>query len=211
MNRTPFVIGVAGGSGSGKTTLAFNLKDAIENSIILSHDYYYCDNRDIPFEERVKLNYDHPNAFETNLMIEHLKKLKSGQAIDRPEYSFVTHTRLEETVRIEPVPVIIVEGLLIFENLELSELMDIKIFVEADDDIRFIRRLSRDIQERGRSMDSVINQYLGTVKPMHDQFIQPTKKYADIIVPKGGNNEVALHMIIDRIHALLNATTKNNI
>ncbi|MGB5823376.1 MAG: uridine kinase [Proteocatella sp.] len=201
---TPFVIGVAGGSGSGKTTLANNLKDSILNSIILSHDFYYRDNRDIPFEERVQLNYDHPKAFETDLMVSDLKKLKAGIAIERPEYSFVTHTRLEETIHVEPAPIIIVEGLLIFEDRNLADLMDIKIFVEADDDIRFIRRLTRDVKERGRSLDSVINQYLTTVKPMHDEFIQPTKKYADIIVPKGGNNTVALHMIIDRINAVLN-------
>lgn len=202
--NTPFVIGVAGGSGSGKTTLANNLKDSILNSIILSHDFYYKDNRDIPFEERVQLNYDHPRAFETDLMVSDLKKLKAGMPIERPEYSFVTHTRLEETVSVLPSPIIIVEGLLIFEDRDLADLMDIKIFVEADDDIRFIRRLTRDVKERGRSLDSVINQYLTTVKPMHDEFIQPTKKYADIIVPKGGNNTVALHMIIDRVNAVLN-------
>ena len=201
---TPFVIGVAGGSGSGKTTLANNLKDSILNSIIISHDFYYKDNRDIPFEERVQLNYDHPNAFDTQLMVEHLKQLKKGLAIQRPEYSFVTHTRLEETVTVNPAPIIIVEGLLIFEDKDLADLMDIKIFVEADDDIRFIRRLTRDVQERGRSIDSVINQYLTTVKPMHDEFIQPTKKYADIFVPRGRNNTVALHMIIDRVNAILN-------
>ncbi|MGL5256439.1 MAG: uridine kinase [Proteocatella sp.] len=201
--NTPFVIGVAGGSGSGKTTLANNLKDSILNSIILSHDFYYKDNRDISFEERVQLNYDHPNAFDTDLMVAQLKQLKNGQPIQRPEYSFVTHTRLEETVTVNPAPIIIVEGLLIFEDKDLADLMDIKIFVEADDDIRFIRRLTRDVQERGRSIDSVINQYLTTVKPMHDEFIQPTKKYADIIVPRGGNNTVALHMIIDRVNAIL--------
>lgn len=207
--NTPFVIGVAGGSGSGKTTLANNLKDSILNSIILSHDFYYKDNRDISFEERVQLNYDHPSAFETELMVAQLKQLKSGKAIQRPEYSFVTHTRVEETVNVNPAPIIIVEGLLIFEDKALAELMDIKIFVEADDDIRFIRRLTRDVQERGRSIDSVINQYLTTVKPMHDEFIQPTKKYADIIVPRGGNNTVALHMIIDRVNAILNHHSKN--
>lgn len=207
--NTPFVIGVAGGSGSGKTTLANNLKDSILNSIILSHDFYYKDNRDISFEERVQLNYDHPSAFETELMVAQLKQLKAGKSIQRPEYSFVTHTRLEETVTVNPAPIIIVEGLLIFEDKDLAELMDIKIFVEADDDIRFIRRLSRDVQERGRSIDSVINQYLTTVKPMHDEFIQPTKKYADIIVPRGGNNTVALHMIIDRVNAILNHHSKN--
>ncbi len=180
-----------------------NLNLAIPNSIILSHDFYYKDNKDIPFEERLKLNYDHPSAFDTARMIEDLKKLRAFQPIERPDYSFITYTRLESTVRIEPAPVIIVEGLLIFENRSLSELMDIKIFVESDDDIRFIRRLLRDVQKRGRTLESVIEQYLATVKPMYDQFIEPTKRYADIIVPRGGKNEVALSMILARIHAEL--------
>ncbi|MDO5063030.1 MAG: uridine kinase [Peptostreptococcaceae bacterium] len=204
MNTTPLIIGVAGGSGSGKTTLAKNLNLAIPNSIILSHDFYYKDNRDIPFEERVKMNYDHPNAFDTERMVEDLKKLKASQAIDRPEYSFITYTRLDETVHIEPAPVIIVEGLLIFDCPQLMELMDIKIFVESDDDIRFIRRLMRDVQQRGRTLESVVEQYLSTVKPMFDQFIEPTKRHADIIVPRGGKNEVALSMILARIRSVLN-------
>lgn len=204
MNTTPLIIGVAGGSGSGKTTLAKNLNLAIPNSIILSHDFYYKDNRDIPFEERIKMNYDHPNAFDTERMVEDLKKLKANQAIDRPEYSFITYTRLNETVYIEPAPVIIVEGLLIFDCPQLMELMDIKIFVESDDDIRFIRRLMRDVQQRGRTLESVVEQYLSTVKPMFDQFIEPTKRHADIIVPRGGKNEVALSMILARIRSVLN-------
>lgn len=204
MNTTPLIIGVAGGSGSGKTTLAKNLNLAIPNSIILSHDFYYKDNRDIPFEERIKMNYDHPNAFDTERMVEDLKKLKANQAIDRPEYSFITYTRLNETVHIEPAPVIIVEGLLIFDCPQLMELMDIKIFVESDDDIRFIRRLMRDVQQRGRTLESVVEQYLSTVKPMFDQFIEPTKRHADIIVPRGGKNEVALSMILARIRSVLN-------
>lgn len=204
MNTTPLIIGVAGGSGSGKTTLAKNLNLAIPNSIILSHDFYYKDNRDIPFEERIKMNYDHPNAFDTERMVEDLKKLKANQVIDRPEYSFITYTRLNETVHIEPAPVIIVEGLLIFDCPQLMELMDIKIFVESDDDIRFIRRLMRDVQQRGRTLESVVEQYLSTVKPMFDQFIEPTKRHADIIVPRGGKNEVALSMILARIRSVLN-------
>lgn len=203
MKTTPLIIGVAGGSGSGKTTLAKNLHLAIPDSVILSHDFYYKDNREIPFEERVKMNYDHPNAFDTELMIRDLKKLKAGHSIDRPEYSFITYTRLEETVRIDPAPVIIVEGLLIFDHAQLLELMDIKIFVESDDDIRFIRRLMRDVKKRGRTLDSVVEQYLSTVKPMFDQFIEPTKRHADIIVPRGGKNAVALDMILARIRSVL--------
>jgi uridine kinase len=212
MNCSPFVIGVAGGTGSGKTTLATKLKKAIPNdSIILSHDFYYRDNRNIPYEERTKLNYDHPNAFETNLLIEDIKTLKSGNAIDHPEYSFVTHTRTSSTVHMEPTPVIIVEGILIFENKELLDLMDIKVFVDTDADIRLIRRLTRDVKERGRSLDSVIDQYMNTVKPMHEQFVEPSKKNADVIIPQGGENLVALHMLIDRINALINHTTENYI
>lgn len=203
MQRTPLIIGVAGGSGSGKTTLAQNLNDAIPNSIILSHDFYYKDNSGIPFEERVAINYDHPNAFDTDLMIEDLKKLKNFEPIDRPEYSFMIHTRLEDTVRVEPYPVIIVEGLLIFDDPELLNLMDIKIFVDSDDDIRFIRRMLRDVQQRGRTVESVVEQYLQTVKPMYSQFIEPTKRHADIIVPRGGKNAVALNMILARIQSEL--------
>ncbi len=204
MNNSPLIIGVAGGSGSGKTTLAKNLNLAIPNSVILSHDFYYKDNRDISFEERLKMNYDHPNAFDTQRMVEDLRKLKNNEAIERPEYSFITYTRLDETVRIEPAPVIIVEGLLIFDSPELLELMDIKIFVESDADIRFIRRMMRDVKNRGRTVDSVVEQYLSTVKPMFDQFIEPTKRYADIIVPRGGKNEVALSMILARIRSTIN-------
>ncbi len=212
MNCSPFVIGVAGGTGSGKTTLVTKLQQAIAGeAVVLSHDFYYCDNTDIPFEERIKMNYDHPNAFDTDLMIEDVKKLKNGQAIDRPQYSFVTYTRTGETVHVEPSPVIIVEGILIFENRDLLNMMDIKVFVDTDADIRLIRRLTRDVKERGRSLDSVINQYMNTVKPMHEQFVEPSKKNADIIIPEGGENMVALHMLIDRINALLNNTTENGI
>ncbi len=212
MNCSPFVIGVAGGTGSGKTTLATKLRQAIAgDAIILSHDFYYRANVDIPFEERIKLNYDHPNSFDTDLMIEDIKKLKNGQAIERPQYSFVTYTRMSDTIHVEPTPVVIVEGILIFENKELLDLMDIKVFVDTDTDIRLIRRLTRDVKERGRSLDSVIAQYLSTVKPMHEQFVEPSKKHADIIIPQGGENRVALHMLIDRINALLNHTTENQI
>ena len=157
----------------------------------------------MPFEERTKLNYDHPDAFETNLLIEHLKDLKKGNAINRPEYSFVEHQREKNTVEVIPKKVIIVDGILIFENKELRDMMDIKIFVDTDADIRFIRRLLRDVKERGRSLDSVVTQYCTTVKPMHEQFVEPSKKYADIIVPEGGYNIVALNMIIEKIRSII--------
>jgi uridine kinase len=202
MAFSPIVIGVAGGTGSGKTTLATKIKQEIaDDAVILSHDFYYRANADIPFEERKKLNYDHPNAFETELLIKDIKKLKMGLVIDHPQYSFVTHTRSKQTVHIEPTSVIIVEGILIFENKQLLDLMDIKVFVDAD--IRLIRRIMRDVKDRGRSLDSVIEQYISTVKPMHEQFVEPSKKYADIIIPQGGKNLVAQHMLVDRINALI--------
>ena len=197
------IIGVAGGSGSGKTTLAKNLHLSMPNSVIISHDFYYKDYKDIAFEDRLQINYDHPNSFDTNLMVEQIKKLKSGYSIQRPEYCFTTYTRTDETVTVNPAPIIIIEGLLIFENKELLDLMDIKIFVDCDDDIRIIRRIKRDVNSRGRSLTSVIEQYLKTVKPMYEKFIEPTRKYADIIVPRGGKNEIALNMILSNIKQLL--------
>lgn len=200
------VIGIAGGTGSGKTTLINRIKREFNDEItILSHDFYYRENSHLPFEEREKLNYDHPNSFETELMVEHLKQLKAGKAIERPVYDFVIHNRREETVRVEPAKVILVEGILIFENKELLELFDIKVFVDTDADVRIIRRILRDVRERGRSLDSVINQYLTTVKLMHEEFVEPSKKNADIIIPEGGYNIVALQMLSDRIKTLLNA------
>ena len=204
MQQTPYVIGVAGGTGSGKTTLANNLLDAFaDEALILSHDYYYLPHDDMTLEERHKLNYDHPNAFETDLMIRDVQKLRSFEPIDRPQYSFVEHTRLTETVHVEPKPLVILEGILLFENQALLDLMDIKVYVDTDADIRLIHRLLRDVKERGRSLDSVINQYMNTVKPMHEQFVEPSKKNADIIIPEGGQNQVALQMLIDRLDAML--------
>ena len=195
------VIGIAGGTGSGKSTLANKLKEAFEGEMVsLSHDYYYKSNDNLPFEERTKLNYDHPDAFDTELLIEHIKQLKNGE---HPVYSFVEHTRMKERVRVEPARVILVDGILIFENKQLCELMDIKVFVDTDADVRIIRRLLRDVQERGRSMDSVINQYLNTVKPMHEEFVEPSKKRADIIIPEGGFNSVALDMLLERIRSFI--------
>ena len=201
---TVIVIGIAGGTGSGKTTMIKRIKKEFNNEItILSHDFYYKKYSHLPFEERTKLNYDHPDAFETDLMVEHIKELKNGFAIERPVYDFVLNDRKEETVRVEPAKVVIVEGILIFENKELLDLFDIKVFIDTDADVRIIRRILRDVRERGRSLESVINQYLTTVKLMHEEFVEPSKKNADIIIPEGGYNIVALQMLNDRIKALL--------
>lgn len=199
------VIGVAGGTGSGKSTLVKKLQEAfVEADVItLSHDYYYKQNNDITLEERKKLNYDHPQSFDTNMMIEHVKALKEGVAIERPVYSFVDHNRLQETVRVIPAKVLIVEGILIFENKKLRDLMDIKVFVDTDADIRLARRILRDVRERGRSMESVVGQYMATVKPMHEEFVEPSKKYADVIIPEGGFNSVAVAMLIENIKSVI--------
>lgn len=188
----------------GKSTLADNIKKEFKNNItMISHDYYYKSHKELSFDERKKLNYDHPDAFETTLLLEHLNRLKNGEVIYRPNYSFVDHTREEKTIEVVPKKVILLDGILIFENKELRDMMDIKIFVDTDSDIRFIRRLLRDVQERGRTIDSVIEQYCTTVKPMHEQFVEPSKKYADIIVPEGGYNHVALNMIIEKIRSII--------
>jgi len=198
------LIGIAGGTGSGKTTLAKRLKDTFGNDVVLlCQDYYYKSFDHLSFEERIKLNFDHPDSFDNNLLIEHLKLLKNFKPIERPTYSFVEYKRMDETVKEEPKPVIILEGILIFDHPELAELMDIKVFVDTDADIRLTRRLLRDIHERGRNIDSVINQYLNTVKPMHEAFIEPSKKRADVIIPEGGMNDVAFSMLVDRIKSII--------
>lgn len=198
------IIGIAGGTGSGKSTLANSIKKAFgDKAILICHDNYYKSNDHLEFEERTKINYDHPDAFETDLLVEHLGKLLNGETIEMPKYSFVKHLRESETTVVEPKTLIIVEGILALECPKLREYMDMKIFVDTDADVRFIRRVSRDLTERGRDFDSVVNQYLTTVKPMHEQFCEPSKKYADIIVPEGGKNTVALEMIIDRLNALV--------
>ena len=200
----PIIIGIAGGSGSGKTTFAKNLKKEFDDEIlVLSHDYYYKSHSDLSLEERKKLNYDHPNAFETDLLVNHLKDLKDGKSISHPVYSFVRHDREDYTTAVDPKKIILVEGILIFENKELRDLMDIKIFVDTDADIRFIRRLVRDVNDRGRTIESVIEQYCETVKPMHEQFVEDSKKYADLIVPEGGHNKVALSMVKEKIKNIL--------
>lgn len=192
-------IGIAGGTGSGKTTLTEHLARRFGADIsVVHHDNYYK-RQNVPFEIRCLQNYDHPDAFDTDLMIEHLKALKAGQAIECPVYSYTDHNRTDETVTIHPTKVVIVEGILIFADKALRDLLDIKIFVETDADVRILRRALRDVEERGRSMQSVVQQYLTTVKPMHEQFVEPSRKFADIVVLEGGRNLVALDMIVQRI------------
>ena len=194
------VIGIAGGSGSGKTTLMKNLVARYADDItVLSHDNYYKRHDELTYEERCQLNYDEPAALETDLMARQLDQLRRGEAIDCPVYDFTVHNRSNETIRIEPRKVIIVEGILIFENEPLRELMDIRIFVDTDADIRLCRRVKRDVNKRGRSLESVLNQYQQTVKPMHEKYVEPSKAHAHIIVPEGGKNTVALDLIVDRI------------
>ena len=203
MNINPIIIGIAGGTGSGKSTLADNIKKEFAHNItMISHDCYYKAHPELPFEERAKLNYDHPDSIETSLLIEHLKELKKGNPIERPEYSFINHQREEETVKVVPKKVIIVDGILIFENKELRDLMDIKIFVDTDADIRFIRRLLRDVQERGSTLDSVVTQYCTTVKPMHYLYVEPTRSKADIVI-NSGKNDIAFDLFVSKIKLLL--------
>ncbi len=200
------IIGIAGGSGSGKTTLTNQIASRFSDEVtVITHDNYYKAHDEMTYEERCRLNYDHPNAFDTELMIEHLKLLKEGKAIECPIYDYTIHNRSKNSMTIAPAKVIIVEGILIFENKELCDQMDIRIFVDTDDDLRIIRRIRRDVMERARSLDSVINQYLETVKPMHEQFVEPSKKNASIIVPEGGRNEVALNMILNQVRSHLAA------
>ena len=198
------VIGIAGGSGSGKTTLTNQIAAQFPDDItVITHDNYYKQHDDMTYEERSRLNYDHPNAFDTELMIEHMKLLREGKSIECPVYDYTIHNRSKNTMTIVPSKVIIVEGILIFENEELCDQMDIKIFVDTDADLRIIRRIRRDVMERARSLDSVINQYIDTVKPMHEQFVEPSKKNASIIVPEGGRNLVAMEMIMNQIRSHL--------
>jgi uridine kinase len=201
----PVVIGIAGGSGSGKTSVTNSIYEVFkENSVVvIEQDYYYKDQSHLAFEERLKTNYDHPLAFDTDLLIEHVNKLLNREPIEKPVYNYALHTRSEETVVIEPKDVIILEGILVLEDQRLRDLMDIKLFVDTDADLRIIRRLLRDINERGRTIDSVIEQYLNVVRPMHNQFIEPTKRYADVIIPEGGQNEVAIDLMVTKIKTIL--------
>jgi len=199
------VIGIAGGSGSGKTTLMKRLVEQFGDDVsVLSHDNYYRRHDELTYEERCLINYDEPASLETDLMSHHLDLLRQGQAIDCPVYDYTVHNRSNETIRIEPRKVIIVEGIMIFENEALRDLMDIRIFVDTDADIRLCRRIKRDVNKRGRSLESVLTQYQQTVKPMHEQYVEPSKKYANLVVPEGGKNVVALEMIVDRIRRHLN-------
>ena len=200
MDRSILVIGIAGGTGSGKTTLMKNIIENFRDQVtVISHDNYYKRHDELTYEQRCCLNYDEPAALETDLMARHLEKLRQGEPIDCPVYDFTVHNRSEETIHIVPKKVIIVEGILIFENKPLRDLMDIRIFVDTDDDIRLSRRIKRDVNKRGRTLESVLQQYQQTVKPMHEQYVEPSKRFADIVVPEGGKNWVALDMIVGRI------------
>lgn len=203
--RQSFVIGVAGGSGSGKSTVARNLIEAVAPHQIayIQQDCYYQDLRHLSYEERCSVNFDHPDAFDDDLLLRHLDLLASGQGVDRPIYDFSNHARLTESERVEAHRVIVVEGILVFANPALRERMDIKVFVDTDPDIRIIRRMLRDVSERGRSVDSIIAQYLKTVRPMHNEFVEPSKRFADIVIPEGGNNQVALDMLIAKVRSVL--------
>lgn len=205
MALTPIVIGVAGGTGSGKTTVSEQILERIGSQKIafLQHDSYYCEESHLPLAERATRNYDHPESLDTPLLVEHLLRLRRGEAVAVPVYDFATYSRQAESRIVVPAPVVLVEGILIFAERSLRELMDIRIFVDTDADIRFIRRLHRDIFERGRSLESVVEQYLATVRPMHLEFVEPSKRYAHLIMPEGGRNQVAMEMIISRIHKLL--------
>ena len=192
------IIGIAGGTGSGKTTLTERLRDHFgQNEVsVINHDSYYKRHDELPYAERCKLNYDHPDSFDTELMVQHLQALRRGEAVEVPVYNYAIHNRSDQTITVRPAPVIIVEGILIFASPELCELMDLKVFVDTDADVRILRRIVRDVKARGRTLDSVVTQYLTTVKPMHEQFVEPSKRKADLIVPEGGRNEVALDMLI---------------
>jgi uridine kinase len=205
MSGLPVVFGVAGGTGSGKTTVAEAILEQVgaEKIAYLFHDAYYRELSHLPREERQKVNFDHPDALETELLIDHINELLASRPVEIPVYDFTTHTRTSETVHVEPAPIILVEGILVFAEPELRRLMDIRVYVDTDADLRFIRRLTRDVTERGRTVESVIHQYMTTVRPMHLEFVEPSKRYADVIVPEGGFNRVAMTMIAARLKELL--------
>ena len=203
--RKPIIIGVTGGTGSGKTTVTRKIIEKFGDVSLayIPQDAYYKDQSHLTMDERVLTNYDHPFAFDNDLLSEHIRQLLNGQAVQMPVYDFTQHNRAEETIRVEPKEVIIIEGILIFSDKELRDLMDIKVFVDTDDDIRIIRRIKRDMAERGRSLDSIIDMYTSIVKPMHEQFIEPTKKFADIIIPEGGSNNVAIDLMTTKIRSII--------
>ena len=198
------VIGIAGGTGSGKTTITRRLMERFKDDVsVIYHDNYYKAHHHMTYEERAKLNYDHPDAFETELLVDAVRELKQGRSVQCPVYDYTIHDRSDKTITIKPARVIIVEGILIFQCRELCRQMDIKIYVDTDADVRILRRIVRDVRDRGRSLESVVNQYLNTVKPMHEQFVEPSKRNADIIIPEGGHNHVALEMVMERVRAHL--------
>lgn len=205
--KRPVIIGITGGTGSGKSTIARAIFESVpeKRASIIEQDCYYKDQSHLPADERVKVNYDHPLAFDTELMVSHLKQLLNGQAIEKPQYDFTVHNRKKETITVEPRDIIIVEGILVLDSPGVRDLMDIKIFVDTDADVRIIRRIMRDMQERGRTLESVIAQYLNVVKPMHFEFVEPTKRYADIIIPEGGHNKVAIDIMVAKIKSIINS------
>jgi uridine kinase len=213
MIERPIIIGVAGGTGSGKTTVAMEILERVgtEHVAYIPHDAYYHDLQELPPAERARINYDHPDSLESELLIEHLDRLKAGQAVEVPIYNFTRHVRTDETRRVGPAPVVLVEGILVFAEPALREAFDVKLYVDTDADIRILRRLQRDVQERGRSLESVIRQYLTTVRPMHLEFVEPSKRYADVIIPEGGFNEVAIEMVAARIRGLLEQTREEKV
>ncbi len=203
------IIGIAGASGSGKTTIANRIHEPLgDDAVLITHDSYYKNHDELSFEERSKINYDHPDSLESDLLVEHLKMLKAGKSIDIPEYDYSLHRRKEITKKVEPRSVILVEGILIFAEPKLREMLDLKIYVDTDPDICLIRRINRDVKKRGRSLDSVLQQYLNTVKPMYHEFVEPSKRYADIIVPEGGYNDVANEIIINRAKTIIEKSKK---
>ena len=207
----PFLIGIAGGTGSGKTTVARRIYDSLglDSAVFLDHDAYYKDLAHLSFEERAAVNFDHPDSLDNDLFIAHLQALLDRRPIDKPVYDFARHTRAPETVRVQPRDVILVDGILLFSEPRLRELFDLKIFVDTDADVRFIRRLGRDLQERGRALESVIDQYLTTVRPMHFEFVEPSKRYADVILPRGGQNRAGIDVVAARIRERLAEKTRD--
>lgn len=208
-SKDVMVIGIAGGTGSGKTTITKRLVNRFgANVSVIYHDNFYKAHHDMPYEERTKLNYDHPDALDTRMLVDMLRELKEGKSVECPVYDFTVHDRSDKTIVINPTKVIVVEGILIYADKELRDEMDVKLFVDTDADVRILRRITRDVRDRGRSLESVIDQYLTTVKPMHEQFVDPSKRYADVIIPEGGHNRVAMDMVTERVKAHLYKTSR---